>query len=110
MAALKMTRGDTPTIKVGPVVRDNVLVNLTGASAKLSVRKSLTSAVLFQVTATFDVPNGYIKCKPSAANTLALEPGNYVYDVELVEADGTITTFPAKGNEKLILQADVTYT
>lgn len=114
MAALKMTRGDTPTIRVGPVVRkDNAgvdqLVNLTGASAKMTVRQSIGSAQLFQVVATFDVANGYILCKPSAANTLALAPGNYVYDVELTEADGTITTFPAKGNEKLVLQADVTH-
>ena len=114
MATLRMTRGDTPTFRVGPVTRlneDNVeeLVDLTGASATMTVRRSLSAAVSFTVTAVFDIPNGYILCQPLDSDTEDLALGNYVYDVQLEEVDGTKTTFPEKGYGKLVLQPDVTH-
>ena len=114
MATLRLTRGDTPTFRVGPVTRPDAAgveqeVDLTGASATMTVRRSLSAAVSFSVVATFDVANAFILCKPSAANSESLALGNYVYDVQLTEADGTKTTFPEKGHGKLILQPDVTH-
>lgn len=114
MATLRMTRGDTPTFRVGPVTRPDAAgveqeVDLTGASATMTVRRSLSAAVSFDVTATFDVPNAYILCQPADTDTEDLSLGNYVYDVQLTEADGTKTTFPEKGHGKLVLQADVTH-
>jgi hypothetical protein len=114
VATLRMTRGDTPTFRIGPVQRLNASdvledVDLTGAAATMTVRRSLSASVAFTVAATFDVANAFIKCKPSAANTESLDLGNYVYDVQLTEADGTKTTFPEKGYGKLVLQPDVTH-
>ena len=109
-----MTRGDTPTFRVGPVTRpdeDDVeqLVDLAGASATMTVRRSLSAAVAFDVAATFDTVNGYILCQPLDTDTEDLDLGTYVYDVQLEEADGTKTTFPEKGYGKLVLQPDVTH-
>lgn len=105
---LVVVRGDTPMIRVGPVTRDDVEVNLTGASAIMTVRRKFGAPVEFTRTATFDVPNAYILVTLQEANTLNMTPGSYIYDVELTESDGTITTFPSKGYGKFTLKADVT--
>jgi hypothetical protein len=114
VATLKMTRGDTPTFRTGPVQRldeDDVLqdVDLTGASGVMTVRDKLVGgSVQFTVTATFDEVNAFILCQPLEADTADLTPGNYVYDVQCEEADGTITTFPEKGHGKLVIRRGVT--
>jgi hypothetical protein len=114
MATLKMTRGDTPTFRVGPVQRpdeNDVLqdVDLTGASGTMTVRDKLVGgSVLFTVAATFDTVNAFVLCQPLEADTADATPGNYVYDVQVEESDGTITTFPEKGHGKLRIQRGVT--
>ena len=112
---LVVVRGDTPQIRIGPVTREDVNgvdqdVDLTGASATLTVRRNLNSTTTeFTKTATFDVGNALILVDLLAANTSGMSPGLYIYDVQLTEASGRITTFPAKGYGKFKLVADVTH-
>lgn len=114
MATLSMVRGDTPTFRVGPVQRldeNDVLqdVDLTGASGTMTVRDRLGGSVLFTVTAAFDEVNAYVLCQPADTDTADLDPSNnYVYDIQIEESDGTITTFPEKGYGKFRLRRGVT--
>jgi hypothetical protein len=106
---LTVVRGDTPTIRVGPVTRDDVEVDLTGASATMTVRRSVGATTEFTQSATFDLDDAYILVELDAADTSGMTPGAYIYDVQLTEADGTITTFPTRGYGKFKLVPDVTH-
>jgi hypothetical protein len=105
---LVVVRGDTPQIVVGPVQREGVNVNLAGASAIMTVRRKLGATVEFTQTATFNTPDAEILVDLDAADTVNMAPGNYIYDIQLTESSGKITTFPDKGYGKFKLVADVT--
>lgn len=105
---LVVVRGDTPTIRVGPVQREEVDVDLTGAAAVMTVRRKIGAAVEFAQTATFDIAEAYILVDLDAADTVNMSTGQYIYDIQLTEADGRITTFPSKGYGKFKLVPDVT--
>ncbi len=108
-SSIEVTRGDTPTIRVGPITRDGTEVDLTGASATMTARRTLNSAVAFSTTdAEFDIDDAYVLVHLVEDDTEGLTPGKYVYDVEVIEADGTKTTFPEGGSGRLKLKADVT--
>lgn len=114
MATLRLTRGDSPTYRIGPVQRldeNDVLqdVDLTDATSLMTVRKRLGAAVEFTVVGTLDVVNAFVLVQPLTTDSEDMTPGNYVYDVEVTESDGTVTTFPEKGWGKLVLQPDVSH-
>ena len=71
---------------------DNPL-NLTGATLRGQIRKSYYSISSTALTVTAPTPtNGEIVVSLTAAQTLALKPGRYVYDVEIINIDTTINT------------------
>ena len=75
---------------------DDVAVNLTGYTARLQIRKThkSTSAVVSLTQAsglTLGGAAGTIEIVISATATAALDPGRYVYDLELVSAGGVVT-------------------
>lgn len=65
-------------------------VNLTGFTARMQARPSVTSSTLLvELTTangliTLDAPNGQITLTIPAATTVDFKAGNYVYDLETV--------------------------
>lgn len=76
---------------------DNAVVDLTGYTARSQVRSSYTSATTIlnltsqAGTLTITANTGTIAFNVSATTTAALTPGNYVWDLELVDATGIVT-------------------
>lgn len=65
---------------------DDVPVDLTGASAQMQVRAKLTSPVIVELSTTngritLGGPAGTILLKLTPAQTKAIPPGNYIYDL-----------------------------
>jgi hypothetical protein len=95
---IEVIRGDTPTVRVGPVKRNGVPVNFTGAEATLTVKADPDDvSALFQKTgilATIVTTNDGFDFVLTTAETDD-PPGEYVWDVQVVESGGSpITTFP----------------
>ena len=92
----------------------DVVVNLTGYTARLKARStvgsrnvpsiSLTSAAGGDIT--LGGAAGTITISLSATETAALNPGKYTYDLELQSSGGVVTRL-LKGN--LTVVAEVTY-
>jgi hypothetical protein len=99
---LQAVRGDTNIYDV-TVLRQNVPVNLTGAkmwfTAKSDPRSgdpvaaiSLNSTEdIYQVTPV-DLPHGKFQVKLNPTDTDTLAADAYIYDVQIVETDGVVTT------------------
>ena len=114
---LSSYRGDT--IKVaGNVVRniEGVLTNVdmsTASSVKYTLKSSYTGVALFQKTVGAGITisgtdNSEFEVKLSPADTSVLAaPADYYWDVQLTEADTTVTTVAA-GTLRLLV--DVTTT
>jgi len=80
------------------VYKDNagVIIDITGASARMMVRKSYYTAPVITKAATIDGPLGEMvfDFDPADTNTLVTSLGEqtFLYDVELTEASTDITT------------------
>ena len=76
---------------------DNAVVDLTGYTARCQVRSKYSSATTVlnltsqAGTLTITANTGTIAFNVSASTTAALTPGNYVWDLELVDAGGIVT-------------------
>jgi hypothetical protein len=75
-----------------------VLVNTSGYTAKLTVRNLPTSTTRFALeltTTNSKITLGGLThnviAKAPASDTLAMPPGNYAYDLELIAGTGEIT-------------------
>ena len=69
--------------------RSNAFLNLTGASTSGMLRKHSSSSnpVSFATTVT-SPEQGIISISLTAATTVSIKPGRYVYDVKLTTAEG----------------------
>lgn len=112
---LRMVRGQTLPLRCTVKNAMGARVDLTGATAHLSVRTDLKAApiihkfspgtgivlaaqtgdTLGQFTATLDV-----------TDTLTLVPGDYFYDIWIVDA--STARFPVVATSRLAIQAEVT--
>lgn len=76
---------------------DNEIVNLTGYSARSQIRSSYSSATTIldlsteDETITITGATGTIAFDVPAATTEELTPGNYVWDLEIVDPAGVVT-------------------
>jgi hypothetical protein len=89
---------------------DDVNVNLTGYTARLQGRVSLddTETILSLTTGngiTLGGAAGTITLNRTAIQTTLLEPGSYIYDLELVSDGGLVTRLLAG---ELIISGEVT--
>ena len=68
------------------------VANLTNYTVSSQLRKNYTSTAYETINATINTPtSGIIIMSLTAAQTAALKPGRYVYDLELTKADTTIS-------------------
>lgn len=92
----------------------NAAVNLTGYTARLKARSTVSSRTIPSVSLTSAAGGnislggaaGTITISLSATETAALNPGKYTYDLELQSSGGVVTRL-LKGN--LTVVAEVTY-
>lgn len=69
----------------------DVIFNLTGYTVAAQMRKNYTSSVATTFTASHNNTGGKITLVLSSATTAVIEPGRYLYDVEITSSGGTIT-------------------
>lgn len=86
------------TFARGIVYKQNdVVVNLTGYSARMQVRASVSdSSTLISLSSpssgiTIDGPNGEITVTISAATMASVPAGTWVYDLEIESGGGVVT-------------------
>lgn len=100
---LSMTRGDTESITVKCTSDPFV----TGDTVTMTVREDVESAIVLQkVITAFDSGNAVIPIYPADTSGLEMDT-EYVYDIQVVRANGTVTTLikPSKFN----IEEEVTY-
>lgn len=96
---ISMYRGDTHSVVCAVTTTDDddvtTIVNLTGASAKLTVKaKGSDSANVLQKTAAINSPAtaGVLQVDIVPADTSGLTPSVYVYDIQVMTAAAKVYT------------------
>ena len=90
---LSVDQGATFTAEVAVSGSDGAILDLTGYTAEGQIRKTYTSSTSIDFTTTIEVPaTGNVTISLSAAQTGAMKPGRYVYDVEITNDGGTTVT------------------
>ena len=90
MSILRLTRGDTGHFRFTVTDADGAVVNLTGATATLTVKKYeddvtaiLTKTEADGLTLVAPQTGGLIDLEVEPADTATLAPGYYRYDLEV---------------------------
>jgi len=96
---IDMFRGDSRTLEVRVTDDYNKPVDLTGASVRFTVRKKVDGAKLIAKSSSnpaeieiTDAANGIFKIYLKPADTKAMRPGGYLYDVEVTLSSGDVHT------------------
>jgi len=105
-------RGDTTPIAITLNTTAGVAHDISLASkATLSVRASVGSAYILQLSATIPITPGtdgiVVFPAPSAVTSAALTPGTMLYDVEIQFSAGTVIWTPINQGS-FIISADIT--
>ena len=96
---IEMTRGDSLTVQIGINNADGTpYVPSQGDVVRFALKKDYSDKSPL-IIKTVDVGDLLLKLLPS--DTKQLPYGDYVYDVELTQEDGTVDTFVAKARLKL---------
>lgn len=92
-ANLFMDQGTSFSASVNVKDNDGNAFNLTGYTAYSQMRKSYSSSTAYTFTATIadDPTTGVITLAMPYTTTNSISEGRYVYDVEIVSSDSTIT-------------------
>lgn len=96
---IEMTRGDSLTVQIGINNADGTpYVPSQGDSIRFALKKDYSdrNPVILK---TVDVEDLLLKLLPS--DTKRLPYGDYVYDVELTQEDGTVDTFIARARLRI---------
>ncbi len=106
---MSMTRGDSEsfTIRLRDKESKDYILFETGDTVYFTVKdnEEETDIVLQRIVTVFDEGKAVIEIDPE--DTKDLEFGDYVYDVQLTDKNGKVTTI-IKPNE-FILEGEVTY-
>jgi hypothetical protein len=102
-------KGDTFEEVNFAMILNSVVLNLTGCTLRMQLRKeyggviflSLTSVASAGITIT-NASGGLFKINRQIIN---IDANNYIYDIELIKADGTVKTY-ISGN--FVITNDVT--
>ena len=99
-SVIEVRQGDSFTLNI-EVREDCKPVNLSGATLTMQVRDKDSGNLLFGVTGTpVDAANGKMALIITPAMTASQAVGDYVTDIQLTTADGSVNTiFPADVNK-----------
>lgn len=86
----EMVIGDTGTFSLTPKIDDKAFLT-DGDTVYFTVRKLLDQSIILQKTIT-EFENGACSIIINPEDTEYLDPDNYIYDLKLVRADGTVDT------------------
>lgn len=102
---IQIARGDTETLRVIVVNSAGVVYDVSANAFKFTVKQTIEDAIgaaLFQLTnpaaSGIDLTNadvGIVDVKIPGAYTLGMA-GDYVYDLQMTDADGDHTLFPGR--------------
>lgn len=70
---------------------DGNILDLSGSSAASQIRKSYSSSLTAEFSTSINVSSGEITLSLTANQTGNIVAGRYVYDVELTDAESSIT-------------------
>jgi hypothetical protein len=90
-ANLVVDQGANFTATIDVADANDTVFNLTGYNVAAQMRKNYTSSTAITFTASHTGVLGKINLGLSANTTAAIEPGRYLYDVEITSSGGTIT-------------------
>ena len=106
-----LTRGDSFSAEISPQLNDTTYTPLEGDVIKFYLKRNLIKLdnsgyvdanPLIQKT----IPNDTMILEISPSDTKQLAFGDYVYDVELTYADGTVDTFINNALFKIVPEVD----
>ena len=100
---MSMTRGDSESVTV-KCPSDPFAV---GDTVTMTVRPDVESAVALQKTVTAFTDEGEAVIRIEHADTEGLDFAAYVYDIQVVRADGTVTTLVKPSD--FTIEEEVTY-
>jgi hypothetical protein len=97
MGKLTVNRGTTFTIDI-IYKKNNVAASLAGSTIRFTAKTTeyddsttdATAAIVKDITAHTDAPNGLSSITIDPTDTATLEPGRYNYDIKVAEAGGAI--------------------
>lgn len=90
-ANLVVDQGSTFSAVIDLVDANGLVFNLTGYSVAAQMRKNYTSSTAVTFTTSHDGVGGQITLSLPANTTSTIEPGRYLYDVEISTSGGVIT-------------------
>lgn len=105
---LRMTRGDTESIDVYCINESSALIPLVdGDAVYFTVKASVDDedVIIQKIVSSFTEGKASITIEPEDTNELSY--GNYVYDVQITKADGTVKTIIAPS--EFVIGPEVTY-
>ena len=90
-ANLVVDQGSSFSATIDVTNADGTVFNLTGYTVAAQMRKNYTSSVAVTFSSTHSNTGGAITLSLLPATTSTIEPGRYLYDVEIRSAGGSIT-------------------
>lgn len=86
----EMVLGDTGTFSIAPKINKQTFLS-DGDEIWFTLKKRKENTIVLQKTITkFD--NGVATIPIPPADTINMEPGNYIYDLKLIRKDGNVDT------------------
>jgi len=93
---LKHYRGTTFKEMSFQYILNSVPVNLTGATIKIQLRKEPKGVIYFEPTIT--ITNAVLGQWKINKQIIDIEPYNYLYDIKMTFADGTVEVWGGQFN------------
>jgi hypothetical protein len=90
-ANLVIDQGSSFSATIDVANGDGTVFNLTGYTVAAQMRKNYTSSVAVTFSSTHNGVGGGITLSLLPAQTATIEPGRYLYDVEITSSGGSIT-------------------
>lgn len=90
-ANLVIDQGTSFSATIDLTDANDAVFNLTGYTVAAQMRKNYNSSAATTFTASNTGVTGKINLILNATTTATLEPGRYLYDVEITSSGGTIT-------------------
>lgn len=90
-ANLVVDQGATFDASIDVTDVNDTAYDLTGYSVAAQMRKNYASSTSVTFTTSHTEGSGRINLELSASTTATIEPGRYLYDVEITSAEGKIT-------------------
>lgn len=106
----EIERGDTAKFTGTAKRTDKTIADLTGATVRFTAKRKLTDAdgdaVIAKTATVLDAEAGVFRVTIDPGDTSSLSACTLSYDVQITEADGTVTT-TQKGTLAIVLDATI---